>query len=108
MSTSKKTPADRKKIPLRACIGCRESKPKQELVRIVRTPESKVVVDGPKGKLNGRGAYICAQVACFDLAIKKKALNHVLKVTMTTEETNAVKDGFIKRLINVVPEMTNR
>jgi len=79
-----------------------------ELVRIVRTPEGQVLVDTPKGKLNGRGAYICPQVVCFDLAIKKRALNHVLKVTMTAEETNAVKDGFIKRLISAAPEMTNR
>jgi uncharacterized protein len=87
------------KIPLRTCMGCREQKPKRQLVRIVRTPEGSVIVDDPKGKANGRGAYICADVACFEKALKKKAFAHVLKVSIPPETLDAIKDDFIKRLL---------
>ncbi len=66
---------------------------------MVRTPEGTVEVDDVKGKLNGRGAYVCADVSCFDQAIKKKAFDHVLKMKMTEEQANKVKDGFIARLL---------
>ena len=46
-----------KKIPMRQCLGCREMKPKMELIRVVRSPEGKVSLDF-KGKLPGRGAYL--------------------------------------------------
>ena len=45
-----------KKIPMRSCLVTRERLPKQELIRVVRTPEGNVVVD-TTGKVNGRGAY---------------------------------------------------
>ena len=47
-----------KKIPMRQCVGCREMKPKKELIRVVRSPEGQVSLDF-KGKLPGRGAYLC-------------------------------------------------
>ena len=47
-----------KKIPMRQCLGCREMKPKRELIRVVRSPEGEISLDF-KGKAPGRGAYIC-------------------------------------------------
>ena len=47
-----------KKIPMRMCVGCREMRPKKELIRIVRSPEGEISID-MKGKKSGRGAYIC-------------------------------------------------
>lgn len=38
-----------KKIPMRMCVGCRESKPKRELIRVVRAPDGTVSMD-PGGK----------------------------------------------------------
>ena len=46
-----------KKIPQRMCVGCQEMKNKKELIRIVRTPESEILLD-PTGKKSGRGAYV--------------------------------------------------
>ena len=46
-----------KKIPMRMCLGCREMKPKRELLRVVRSPEGEVSFD-TVGKKPGRGAYI--------------------------------------------------
>lgn len=66
-----------KKIPLRMCVGCREMKPKRELIRVVRSPEGEVSID-PVGKKPGRGAYVCRQEACLKRAIKQKQLERQL------------------------------
>ena len=63
-----------KKVPMRRCIGCMISKPKKECIRICRTPEGELKVD-PSGKLNGRGAYICRSIECFEKAVKGHKLN---------------------------------
>ena len=62
-----------KKIPMRQCLGCREMKPKRELIRVVRSPEGEISLDF-KGKAPGRGAYICPSPVCLKQAIKAKAL----------------------------------
>ena len=56
-----------KKIPMRKCVGCGEMKPKKELLRILRTETGEFVVDA-LGKANGRGAYLCRSVECFQKA----------------------------------------
>ena len=70
-----------KKIPQRQCMGCRERKAKKELIRVVRTPEGAVNLDFG-GKMNGRGAYICPQMECLKKALKSKALDRSLEVTI--------------------------
>ena len=62
-----------KKIPQRMCLGCREHKDKKELVRVVRSPEGEVSVD-LTGRKNGRGAYICRSIECFEKARKGRKL----------------------------------
>lgn len=64
----------KKKIPLRKCVGCNEQKPKKELIRIVRNKEGEMSVDFT-GKAHGRGAYICHDSECLKKAEKKKSLN---------------------------------
>ncbi len=73
-----------KKIPLRQCVGCREMKPKNELIRVIRTPEEQVLLD-TSGKMNGRGAYVCPSKECFDRAIKTNAFNRSLKIQISDE-----------------------
>ena len=63
-----------KKIPVRQCLGCREHKPKRELIRVVRSPEDEVSLDRT-GKANGRGAYLCRSADCLRRAVKSKALS---------------------------------
>lgn len=58
-----------KKIPLRRCVGCGESFPKKELIRVVRPPEGEVTLDFT-GKKSGRGVYICKNAKCFSKARK--------------------------------------
>jgi predicted RNA-binding protein YlxR (DUF448 family) len=71
----------KRKIPMRKCVACQENKPKKELIRIVRSPEGDVSID-ETGKKSGRGAYICNQQSCFELAHKKKALQSQLSAAI--------------------------
>jgi hypothetical protein len=72
------------KVPQRKCIGCNESKPKKELIRIVKTPEGEMLVDDT-GRTNGRGAYICNDPECLQKAIKTKGLNRAFKMNVDTD-----------------------
>ena len=67
-----------KKNPLRMCVGCREMRPKKELIRIVRSPEGEVHAD-PTGRAPGRGAYLCKDPACLAKAQKIRALERALE-----------------------------
>ena len=73
-----------KKIPQRQCMGCRERKPKRDMIRIVRTPEGVVTLDFG-GKMNGRGAYICPDSECLRKVQKSKALERSLEVPIPDE-----------------------
>ena len=73
-----------KKIPQRQCMGCRERKEKRELIRVGRAPDGGVSRDF-RGKAPGRGAYICPDMACLRKAIRSKALDRSLEVTIPEE-----------------------
>ena len=73
-----------RKIPLRTCVVTKENLPKQELLRIVRTPDKEVIVD-LSGKANGRGAYIKNDVEVLEKAIKSKILERRLEVKIEEE-----------------------
>ena len=60
-----------KKIPARQCIGCMTSRPKKELVRVVRAPSGEISID-PVGKKPGRGAYVCRDPECLKKAQKAR------------------------------------
>ena len=68
-----------KKVPMRSCVITGEKLPKQELIRVVRTPEGNVIVD-ESGKANGRGAYLKKDIETFEKAEKSKILNKRLEV----------------------------
>lgn len=73
-----------KKIPMRQCVGCREMKPKKELVRVVKSPEGQISID-LKGKVPGRGAYVCHSSDCLRRAIKSNALARGFDTTIPQE-----------------------
>lgn len=73
-----------KKIPLRKCVACQEMKSKNELIRVIKTPENQIVLD-ESGRKNGRGAYICKSIDCFKKAKKTKALDRSLKATISED-----------------------
>ena len=73
-----------KKIPMRQCTGCREMTPKRELIRVVRSSDGDINIDA-KGKLPGRGAYICPQTDCLKKARKSRALERAFGVSIPDE-----------------------
>lgn len=76
-----------KKIPMRSCVVTKEKCEKKDLLRIVRTPEGKVVVD-ETGKLNGRGAYLKKDIEVVNQAEKSKVLEKILETNISSEVYN--------------------
>lgn len=77
-------------VPQRTCIGCRQEAGKRELIRIVRTPTQRLVVD-PTGKANGRGAYLHAARLCWEKALKGSTISHALKFNPAREDVEALR-----------------
>lgn len=73
-----------KKIPMRQCLGCREMKPKRELIRVVRSPEGEISLDFG-GRANGRGAYVCPNGDCLRKAVKARALERAFSAQIPPE-----------------------
>ena len=67
-----------RKIPLRMCVGCREMRPKKELLRVVKSPEGVISIDRI-GKAPGRGVYVCPDSSCLTRAVKQKQLERALE-----------------------------
>ena len=87
-----------RKIPMRMCMGCREMKPKKELIRVVRSPEGVVSLDATSKK-PGRGAYVCPDPECMKKAIKQKQIERVLEVKVeqgVLDELQAAVESFVK------------
>ena len=82
-----------KKIPMRTCIACRTNKPKKELMRVVKfNDEIKLDLTG---KLNGRGAYVCADKACVEKLKKQKLLNRAFSLEVSDEVYDKIMEEFL-------------
>ena len=82
-----------KKVPMRTCIACRSSKPKRELIRVVKSGEQ-ITLD-KTGKLNGRGAYVCPDKACVEKLKKQKLLNRAFSMPVADEVYDKILEDFI-------------
>ena len=67
-----------RRAPERACIGCRQARPKAELVRLVRSGDGRIAVDR-RWRAAGRGAYVCASLDCLTKALAKGRLEHAFR-----------------------------
>lgn len=83
-------PGRHKQPPRRTCIGCGTVREKRELIRIVRTAESSLLVD-PTGKANGRGAYVCPKKDCLEKALKKSRLEKALELALSEEVAKSLE-----------------
>ena len=80
-----------KKIPMRMCSVTRERFPKNELLRVVKTPEGTVEVD-LTGRINGHGAYIKKDLEVLDKAKKSKALSRALECEIPSEVYDQIEE----------------
>ena len=69
-----------KKIPLRKCTGCGEMKSKKELIRVLKVADSNEILLDTTGRKNGRGAYLCNSLDCFQKARKTRGLERSLQM----------------------------
>jgi uncharacterized protein len=97
MPSKSPQPRPHKHIPQRTCIACGTTKPKRELLRIVRTPQGAVVLDAG-GKKSGRGAYLCARRSCWESALKKHRLEHEFELETLPAEDRAALEAFLATL----------
>ena len=79
-----------KKVPMRRCIGCMQSKQKRDLIRIVGDKEGGVRLD-TTGKAPGRGAYLCPNGECLKKAMKSKALERAFSTQIPAEIYDALE-----------------
>ncbi len=78
-----------KKIPMRQCLGCREMRPKNELIRVVRSPEGEISLDF-RGKKPGRGAYLCPKAECLKRVRKCRGIERAFSVPVPPEVYEAL------------------
>ena len=82
-----------KKTPLRMCLGCREMKPKKEMLRVVRTSDTEEYIYDSTGKMNGRGAYVCKDNECINKCIKSKLFHKSFRANVPEDVYTAVKEN---------------
>ncbi len=82
-----------KAIPMRKCVGCMESKPKKDLMRIAGY-EGVISLD-PTGKAKGRGVYVCPSEECFQKALKRRAIGRGLEIDLTKERQETLLEEFL-------------
>ncbi len=87
-----------KKPPMRMCIACRESKPKREMLRVVKN-ESGISIDF-SGKLEGRGAYLCNSEECLKKLKKYKLLNKTFSEDVSAEVYQRIEEEFLAEAKN--------
>jgi len=73
-----------KRVPLRTCIGCRQTRPQRELIRIHVNNNGELELDLGR-KRPGRGAYLCPRQECWDKGLRKDKLEHTLKTKVSSE-----------------------
>jgi len=81
-----------KHVPQRTCIGCRTTSSKWELIRVVRTADG-VQID-PTRRLPGRGAYVHAHRACWELAFKRRAFARALRTELSATDLARLRAFF--------------
>lgn len=97
--------ADRSRQPQRTCLGCRQVKDQDSLVRVVRSPDNDILVD-LRGRLPGRGAYVCNDRECVEQAVRKQQFNRAFRKEcnqVSTEDLlTAIRQGVLGYLTNLL------
>jgi predicted RNA-binding protein YlxR (DUF448 family) len=81
-------------IPQRTCIACRKTNRKRELVRLVCLPETGVEVD-LTGKKSGRGAYLCPDRECWEIALKMGKLEYALRTRLKPDNKEKLVNYYL-------------
>lgn len=63
---------------VRTCVGCRVRTVKSDLLRLVVIEG--VIVPDPRGRLPGRGAHLHPDLACLELAERRRAFPRAFRL----------------------------
>ena len=80
-----------KRLPQRTCIACRQTKEKKALIRLVSTENGIAEID-VFGKKPGRGAYLCPQKTCWELALRKNRLDYALRTKLRDDNRQTLRE----------------
>ena len=86
------------KQPQRTCLGCRQVKDQSELIRFVRSPEGEILVD-LKGRLPGRGAYLCNSHDCMMAAVNRQQFNRAFRCECQPADLSTLTDRVARELL---------
>jgi predicted RNA-binding protein YlxR (DUF448 family) len=75
----------KRSAPQRTCVACSQVKDKRELIRLVRLGDGRVVID-VYGRMEGRGAYLCPTLKCWQAGLSGSRLDYVLKASIEPVE----------------------
>ncbi|HOX43426.1 MAG TPA: DUF448 domain-containing protein [Myxococcota bacterium] len=81
--------------PYRTCIGCRRRLALKASVRLVRDPQGGLLPD-LSGKLPGRGAHLCPDLRCFELACERQAFQRSLDASAQPGELGPLVERLVE------------
>jgi predicted RNA-binding protein YlxR (DUF448 family) len=84
--------------PQRTCLGCREAKDKSRLIRFVRSPDGDILAD-LRGRLPGRGTYLCNSRACIETAVARKQFDRTFRQVCQPVTADQLAEGIAKELL---------
>lgn len=84
--------------PQRTCLGCRQVKGQAEMVRFVRSPDGEILAD-LKGRLPGRGAYLCNSRSCIETAVARKQFERTFRQTCQEVTVDRIADDIAQGLL---------
>jgi predicted RNA-binding protein YlxR (DUF448 family) len=87
-------------------VACRTARPKRDLLRVVRTPDGRVLVD-ETGRVSGRGAYVCRDGDCAAKAIETGVLGRALEARIPDELRRRLGSGVTTEAETNDEHMTN-
>lgn len=76
---------------IRKCIGCFESKNRDEMIKITRENKTNKIFINPNSKIFGRSVYLCYNDCCIENSLKKNKLAKFLKANLTEELKEKLK-----------------
>lgn len=85
------------RVAQRTCLGCRETIPQESLLRLVCSPAGEIVPD-LLHKLPGRGAYLCYNPACVDVAVNKNQFQRAFRRTLVEVDSALLKQRIVEQL----------
>jgi len=87
-----------RKQPQRTCLGCRQVKDQSELIRFVRSPDGEILAD-LKGRLPGRGAYLCNSRKCMEAAVTRQQFNRAFRSECQPADVSELADKVTQELL---------